>query len=217
MRQPEGFSARRRHGDRHGRLYGHAGRAGVGTLRADARARSRGGHRRRRRGRLGRGRYSVEARFSGYGGDGRAQPKPIICGIWVLRRSLERKDLAGTPRPLAKERWAGGVDSVGSTTLANVLSMTRYGGAVAACGLAGGMDLPTSVAPFILRGVSLLGIDSVMHPKAGRERAWQRLSVDLDRQKLNAITSEISLEEVIGAGRKIVDGQVRGRVVLRVG
>ncbi len=129
---------------------------------------------------------------------------------------LERKDLAGTPRPLAKERWAGGVDSVGSTTLANVLSMTRYGGAVAACGLAGGMDLPTSVAPFILRGVSLLGINSVMHPKAGRERAWQRLNVDLDRQKLNAITSEISLEEVIGAGRKIVDGQVRGRVVLRV-
>ena len=81
---------------------------------------------------------------------------------------IERKELSGPPRPLAKERWAGGIDSVGSTTLANVLSMTRYGGAVAACGLAGGMDLPTSVAPFILRGVSLLGIDSVMHPAAGR-------------------------------------------------
>ena len=97
---------------------------------------------------------------------------------------IERKELAGPPRPLAKERWAGGVDSVGSTTLANVLSMMRYRGAVAACGLAGGMDLPTSVAPFILRGVSLLGIDSVYRPRAGREAAWKRLEADLDRAKL---------------------------------
>jgi acrylyl-CoA reductase (NADPH) len=129
---------------------------------------------------------------------------------------IERKELTGTPRPLAKERWAGGVDSVGSTTLANVLSMTRYGGAVAACGLAGGMDLPGSVAPFILRGVSLLGIDSVMHPRAGRERAWQSLAAELDRAKLAEMTHEIGLGEVIDAGRKILDGQVRGRLIIRV-
>ena len=97
---------------------------------------------------------------------------------------IERKELSGTPRPLAKERWAGGVDSVGSTTLANVLSMIRYRGAVAACGLAGGMDLPTSVAPFILRGVSLLGINSVYRPRPDREAAWKRLETDLDRAKL---------------------------------
>jgi acrylyl-CoA reductase (NADPH) len=129
---------------------------------------------------------------------------------------IERKELAGTPRPLAKERWTGGVDSVGSTTLANVLSMTRYGGAVAACGLAGGMDLPGSVAPFILRGVSLLGIDSVMHPRAGRELAWQRLAADLDSAKLAEMTNEIGLGEVIDAGRKIIEGQVRGRLIVRV-
>ncbi|MGE0036334.1 MAG: MDR family oxidoreductase [Xanthobacteraceae bacterium] len=129
---------------------------------------------------------------------------------------IDRKELAGTPRPLAKERWAGGVDSVGSTTLANVLSMTRYGGAVAACGLAGGMDLPGSVAPFILRGVSLLGIDSVMHPRAGRELAWQRLAADLDSAKLAEMTNEIGLGEVIDAGGKIIDGQVRGRLIVRV-
>jgi acrylyl-CoA reductase (NADPH) len=129
---------------------------------------------------------------------------------------IERKELTATPRPLAKERWAGGIDSVGSTTLANVLSMTRYGGAVAACGLAGGMDLPGSVAPFILRGVSLLGIDSVMHPRAGRQLAWQRLDSDLDRTKLSEMFREISLEGVIEAGRKIIEGQVRGRLVVRV-
>ena len=130
---------------------------------------------------------------------------------------IERKDLAGTPRPLAKERWAGGVDSVGSTTLANVLSMTRYGGAIAACGLAGGMDLPTTVAPFILRGVSLLGIDSVMCPLAQREAAWARLDSDLDRGKLAGLTTEIGLADVIEAGRRIVDGKVRGRLVVKVG
>src|SRR5437762_5910925 len=106
---------------------------------------------------------------------------------------IDRAELSGAPKPLAKERWAGGIDSVGSTTLANVLSMTRYGGAVAACGLAGGMDLPASVAPFILRGVSLLGIDSVMRPKADRELAWRRLGTDLDRGKLADMTSEIGL------------------------
>ena len=130
---------------------------------------------------------------------------------------IDRKELSGPPRPLAKERWAGGIDAVGSTTLANVLSMTRYGGAVAACGLAGGMDLPTSVAPFILRGVSLLGIDSVMCPLPLRQEAWRRLEGDLSRDKIAAMTTEIGLADVIGAGRRIVEGQVRGRIVVKIG
>jgi acrylyl-CoA reductase (NADPH) len=129
---------------------------------------------------------------------------------------IDRADLSGPAKPLAKERWAGGIDSVGSTTLANVLSMTKYGGAVAACGLAAGMDLPTSVAPFILRGVCLLGIDSVMCPIERRQIAWSRLASDLDRAKLAEITHEIGLEEVIGAGAKILAGQVRGRIVVKI-
>jgi acrylyl-CoA reductase (NADPH) len=129
---------------------------------------------------------------------------------------INRNELTGPARPLAKERWAGGIDAVGSTTLANVLSMTRYGGAVAACGLAGGMDLPTSVAPFILRGVSLIGIDSVMCPSAHRETAWRRLETDLDRKKIAAMANEIGLDEVIGAGRSIVEGKVRGRIVVKI-
>ena len=129
---------------------------------------------------------------------------------------MDRTELTGSPRALGKERWAGGIDVVGSTTLANVLSMTRYGGAVAACGLAGGMDLPTSVAPFILRGVSLIGIDSVMCPMELRQQAWQRLETELDRGKIEAMTSEIALANVIGAGARIVDGQVRGRIVVKV-
>jgi acrylyl-CoA reductase (NADPH) len=130
---------------------------------------------------------------------------------------IDRKELSGPPRPLAKERWAGGIDAVGSTTLANVLSMTRYGGSVAACGLAGGMDLPTSVAPFILRGVSLLGIDSVMCPLPLRQQAWQRLAADLPSDKLAAMTTEIGLGDVIDAGKRIVEGQVRGRIVVKIG
>ena len=130
---------------------------------------------------------------------------------------IDRKELSGPARPLAKERWAGGIDAVGSTTLANVLSMTRYGGAVAACGLAGGMDLPTSVAPFILRGVSLLGIDSVMCPLPLRQLAWHRLERDLPRDKIAAMTTEIGLGDVIEAGRRIVEGQVRGRIVVKIG
>ena len=130
---------------------------------------------------------------------------------------VERAALTGAVKPLAKERWAGGVDSVGSTTLANLLSMIRYGGAVAACGLAGGMDLPGSVAPFILRGVCLLGIDSVMCPLPKREEAWKRLETDLDRQKLAAMTREIGLSELPDAASAIVAGQVRGRVVVKIG
>jgi len=129
---------------------------------------------------------------------------------------IDRNELSGPARPLAKERWAGGVDSVGSTTLANLLSMTKYGGAIAACGLAAGMDLPSSVAPFILRGVYLLGIDSVMCPLAQRRLAWSRLASDLDRAKLSEITHEIGLGEVIGEGGKILAGQVRGRIVVKI-
>jgi acrylyl-CoA reductase (NADPH) len=129
---------------------------------------------------------------------------------------IERKELTGPVKPLAKERWAGGIDAVGSTTLANVLSMVRYRGAVAACGLASGMDLPTSVAPFILRGVSLLGIDSVYRPLADRRAAWQRLEIDLDRDKLHEMTKEIALAQVPEAGRQIIEGQVRGRIVVKI-
>jgi acrylyl-CoA reductase (NADPH) len=129
---------------------------------------------------------------------------------------IERKELAGTPRALGKERWAGAIDAVGSTTLANVLSMTRYGGVVTACGLAGGMDLPTSVAPFILRGVSLVGIDSVMCPLALRQEAWRRLETDLDRGKIESMISEISLADVIEAAPRILAGEVRGRIVVKI-
>ncbi|MEH2492026.1 acrylyl-CoA reductase (NADPH) [Bradyrhizobium sp. AZCC 2230] len=129
---------------------------------------------------------------------------------------IDRSELSTPPKPLARERWAGGVDSVGSTTLANLLSMTRYGGAIAACGLAAGMDLPSSVAPFILRGVCLLGIDSVMCPIEPRKAAWQRLASDLDRTKLSEITTEIPLDEVPEWGAKILAGQVRGRIVVKI-
>jgi acrylyl-CoA reductase (NADPH) len=129
---------------------------------------------------------------------------------------IDRGELSGPAKPLAKERWAGGIDSVGSTTVANLLSMTKYRGAIAACGLAAGMDLPSSVAPFILRGVCLLGIDSVMCPIELRKTAWSRLANDLDRGKLTEITHEIGVDEVIDAGAKILAGQVRGRIVVKI-
>ncbi|HXL49564.1 MAG TPA: MDR family oxidoreductase [Xanthobacteraceae bacterium] len=147
---------------------------------------------------------------------GRPQEADYLKGLGASE-IIERSELAGPAKPLGKERWAGGIDTVGSTTLANVLSTTRYGGAVAACGLAGGMDLPTSVAPFILRGVSLLGIDSVMRPIADRRTAWRRLESELDRGKLAAMTSEIGLAEVIEKARDIVEGRVRGRIVVKIG
>ncbi|MCV6575366.1 MAG: oxidoreductase [Cohaesibacter sp.] len=129
---------------------------------------------------------------------------------------IDREDLSGPARPLNKERWAGAVDAVGSHTLANVLSMTQYGGAVAACGLAQGMDLPSSVAPFILRGVSLLGIDSVMAPKELRMQAWQRLAQDLDMTKLETLTKTVAFKDAIQAASDIVDGKVRGRVIVDI-
>jgi len=147
---------------------------------------------------------------------GRSQESGYLKGLGAAE-IIDRAELTGTPRPLGKERWAGGIDGVGSTTLANVLSMTRYGGAVAACGLAGGMDLPTSVAPFILRGVALLGIDSVMCPQPLRREAWKRLATDLDRRKLAAMTSEINLDDVAHAANEILSGKVRGRIVVKIG
>ncbi len=147
---------------------------------------------------------------------GRAQEADYLKGLGAAE-VIDRKELAGPAKALAKERWAGGVDVVGTTTLANLLSMTRYGGAVAACGLAGGMDLPGSVAPFILRGVCLYGIDSVMCPLPRRKEAWTSLASELDRQKLAAMTREIGLSEVIGVAPEILAGQVRGRIVIKVG
>jgi acrylyl-CoA reductase (NADPH) len=129
---------------------------------------------------------------------------------------ISRDELSGPAKPLAKERWAGGVDVVGSHTLANVLSMTNYGGAVAACGLAQGMDLPASVAPFILRGVSLLGIDSVMAPKNLRLEAWRRIATELDHAKLAALSTTIGFDGIIDAAHRIMDGTVRGRVVVEM-
>jgi acrylyl-CoA reductase (NADPH) len=130
---------------------------------------------------------------------------------------VERGELSSPPKPLAKERWAAGIDSVGSTTLANLLAMTRYGGAIAACGLAGGMDLPSSVAPFILRGVALLGIDSVMAPKALRLEAYRRLARDLDRAALDRMTTTVPLEGAADAARALMAGEVKGRIVVEVG
>ncbi len=129
---------------------------------------------------------------------------------------VPRTEVSGEPKPLAKERWAGAIDSVGSRTLANVIASTRYGGAVAACGLAQGMDLPTSVAPFILRGVSLLGIESVHMHKARRLKAWRRLAEDLDRGKLALMARTIALKDVFQAAEDILAGNIRGRLVVDV-
>ncbi len=125
---------------------------------------------------------------------------------------IDRKELSEPGRPMGKERWAGGVDAVGSHTLANIIAQTNYGGAVAACGLAQGFDLPMTVMPFILRGVSLLGVDSVMQPKEKRIEAWGRIAKDLDLKKLEAITTVIGFDNIIETATNIVDGKVRGRV-----
>ncbi len=129
---------------------------------------------------------------------------------------IDRSTLSEPGKPFQKERWAGVVDSVGSHTLANALAQCAYGATVAACGLAQGMDLPSTVMPFILRGVSLLGIDSVMAPLALRQEAWARLSKDLDLKKLEQMTQVIALEEVVTYAQKLRAGQVKGRLVVKV-
>jgi len=153
--------------------------------------------------------YSVTA------STGRTSEEAFLKGLGASS-IVDREEFNTPPKPLAKSRWAGCVDAVGSTTLANVLSQMNYGGAVAACGLAQGMDLPASVAPFILRGVKLLGIDSVMCPKPRREQAWARLAKDLDMAKLDSLTSHIKLDDVIAAGADIMSGKVRGRIVVDI-
>ena len=157
----------------------------------------------------------AKAGWSVHASTGRASEADYLRSLGASE-IVERASLTDKPRPLGKERWAAAIDSVGSTTLANVLSQTKYGGAVAACGLAGGMDLPTSVAPFILRGVSLLGIDSVMAPQAARRAAWARLARDLDHATLAAMTTTITLDAVQTMGEAILAGQVRGRVVVEI-
>jgi acrylyl-CoA reductase (NADPH) len=146
---------------------------------------------------------------------GRSSEEGYLKGLGAAE-IIDRNELSAPGKPMGKERWAGGIDSVGSTTLANLLAMTKYRGAIAACGLAGGMDLPSSVAPFILRGVCLLGIDSVMCPIELRKAAWTRLATDLDPAKLAEITQEIALDQVIEAGAQVLAGQIRGRMVVKI-
>jgi acrylyl-CoA reductase (NADPH) len=153
--------------------------------------------------------YSVTA------STGRTSEEAFLKGLGASS-IIDREEFNTPPKPLAKSRWAGCVDAVGSTTLANVLSQMNYGGAVAACGLAQGMDLPASVAPFILRGVRLQGVDSVMCPKPRREQAWVRLAKDLDTAKLDSLTTHIKLDDVIAAGADIMSGKVRGRIVVDI-
>jgi acrylyl-CoA reductase (NADPH) len=129
---------------------------------------------------------------------------------------IDRNELSAPGKPFQKERWAGVVDAVGSYTLANALAQTKYGGVVAACGLAQGADLPTTVMPFILRGVTLTGVDSVMAPLAKRQRAWDRLAQDLDAAKLEAMIDEVPLEGAADKAAQLMAGQVRGRVVVRI-
>lgn len=129
---------------------------------------------------------------------------------------IDRAELANPGKPLQKERWAAVVDAVGSHTLVNALAQTRYGGVVTACGLAQGMDLPGSVAPFILRGVTLAGIDSVMAPLAKRQRAWDRLACDLDPALLERMVEEVPLEAAVAKAQQLMAGLVRGRVVVKI-
>ena len=129
---------------------------------------------------------------------------------------IDRAELAAPGKPLQKERWGAVVDSVGSHTLANACAATKYRGAVAACGLAQGMDFPATVAPFILRGVTLYGVDSVMAPKALRVQAWARLARDLDLVKLDSLVREIPLAQALAAAGEILAGRVRGRLVVDV-
>jgi acrylyl-CoA reductase (NADPH) len=146
---------------------------------------------------------------------GRSSEADYLKGLGAAE-IIERASLSSPGKPLGKEQWAAAVDSVGSQTLANVLAQTRYGGAVAACGLAGGMDLPATVAPFILRAVTLIGIDSVNCPMPLRLEAWRRLASDLDRKKLASMTQTIAFDQTFEAGRRILKGETRGRVVVTI-
>jgi acrylyl-CoA reductase (NADPH) len=151
--------------------------------------------------------------FTAVASTGRMEEETFLKSLGAAS-VINRAEFNAPVKPLAKARWAGAIDSVGSTTLANILSQMNPEGAVAACGLAQGMDLPTSVAPFILRGVRLIGVNSVSTPVARRKQAWERLVRDLDRGKLNALTTHVKLEDVPRVAADIVAGKVRGRVVV---
>lgn len=153
--------------------------------------------------------------FSVIASTGRMQESEYLKSLGATT-VIDRAELSAPGKPMGKERWAGAVDTVGSHTLANVCAQTKYRGVVTACGLAQGMDFPSSVAPFILRGVSLIGIDSVMAPKAERVQAWSRLASDLDAGKLNAMTTEVGLAQAIERAPQILAGNVRGRLVVNV-
>lgn len=144
---------------------------------------------------------------------GRMAETDFLTGLGAAE-IIDRTELSEPGRPLGKERWAAGIDSVGSHTLANLLAQTRYGGAITACGLAQGLDLPATVMPFILRGVSLLGIDSVMASRQKRNEAWRRIVADLDLTKLDAITTTIGFDDIVDTANGILDGRVRGRVIV---
>lgn len=146
---------------------------------------------------------------------GRPEEADYVKGLGASE-VLPREEFSEPGRALGKERWAGGLDVVGSHTLANVCANTKYGGTVTACGLAGGMDFPATVAPFILRGVKLIGIDSVMCPREKRLKAWQRLGADLDPSKLDMIAHEIGLSEAIDTAHQLMDGKIRGRIIVDV-
>ena len=146
---------------------------------------------------------------------GRMQEKDFLTGLGAAE-VIDRAEFADKPRPLAKERWAGAIDVAGGNTLANVLSQMRYGGGAAICGLAESMSLPTSVAPFILRGISMYGIDSVMAPLARRKLAWQRLASDLDLKLLEELSFDLEFEQLPQAAVDILDGKIRGRAVAKL-
>lgn len=156
-----------------------------------------------------------KAGFNVVAATGKASEEDYLKGLGATS-IIDRAELAEKGKPLQKERWAGVIDSVGSFTLANACAQTRYRGAVAACGLAQGPDFPATVMPFILRGVALLGVDSVMAPKAPRMAAWERLGRDLDPASLDVIANEIPLSEAIAAASDLLEGKVRGRLVVDV-
>jgi len=147
---------------------------------------------------------------------GRAETHDFLKSMGAAE-IIDRAELSEeTPKPLEKERWAGAVDTVGGTTLARLLGQVKYGGSVAACGVAGGPKLSMTVFPFILRGVNLLGVESVIVPKDHRQRVWDRIKTDLPMDKLTAITTEASLADLPGLGADILKGQVRGRTVVKI-
>jgi len=157
----------------------------------------------------------AKAGYRAVGSTGKASEADYLTGLGA-ESVIDRAELSEKGKPLQRERWAGVIDSVGSFTLANACAATRYGGAVAACGLAQGADFPATVMPFILRGVRLLGVDSVMAPRSVRMAAWARLARDLDPAQLEVIAEEVGLSEAAAKAGELIDGTIRGRVIVNV-